>query len=265
VAVPVGVGVAATAYVAAAFRAAETDRPAPRIRDRFAALFQPGAGPAAATVRRLTAAGGDEVVLRTALVDELLTGALRARPGALVLNLGAGFCARPYRLDLSGCAGLVEFDAPDVLADKERVLAGYPSSCPVRRVPLDLRDRPALARQLDELDAGTRPSIVVSEGLLPYLPEKGIAGLAATLRAGLGDAVWLTDLVSVGSAAAMAQLAGPAGLAAPIHGLATLRPLEDNGWHCVDYRILPVPRPAGTGGSARDVIDGVIALATRAD
>jgi O-methyltransferase involved in polyketide biosynthesis len=195
-------------------------------------------------------------VLRTALVDELLVEALRERPGALVLNLGAGFCARPYRLDLSGCAGLVEFDAPEVLADKEKVLAGYGPSCLVRRVPLDLRDGPALVKELDR-----RPSIVVSEGLLPYLPEPDIAELAAALRAGLGDALWLTDLVSVGSAAAMAQLAGASGLAAPLYGLKTLQPLEDNGWRCVDYRVLPVARPVGAGGSARDVVDGVVTLA----
>ncbi len=170
-----GAAVEATAFVAAAFRAAEAARNAPRVQDRFAAFFQPEEGPAAAAVRRLTAAGGDEVVLRTAILDELLTRAVAGRGKPLVLNLGAGFCARPYRLDLSGCALLVEFDAPEVLAYKEKVikekvLRRAEPTCPVRRVPLDVRAAPALRHALDELDAADRPSIVVSEGLLPYLP-----------------------------------------------------------------------------------------------
>jgi hypothetical protein len=66
--------------------------------------------------------------------------------------------------------------------------------------------------------------------------------------------VWFTDPVSVGSAA-MAQLAGASGLAAPLYRLKTRQPLEDNGWRCVDYRVPPVARPVGAGGSARDVAD----------
>jgi methyltransferase (TIGR00027 family) len=254
------VTVESTAFVAAALRAAEAARNAPRVRDGFAALFQPDEGPAAAAVRRLAEAGGEEVVLRTAILDELLTQAVAARPAPLVLNLGAGFCARPYRLDLSGCALLVEFDAPEVLAYKEKVLASHRPSCPVRRVPLDVRDAPALRRALDELDAANRQSIVVSEGLLPYLPAERIAELAATLHTGLPDAVWLTDVVSVTSAQGMAQLAGSAGLTAGLYGLRTLQPLEDNGWRCVDYRVLPVARRALRSGSARDVVDGVAIL-----
>ncbi len=49
-----------------------------------------------------------------------------------MLTLGAGYCAGPYRLDLSACALVVELDAPAVLAHKETVLAGHEPSCPYR-------------------------------------------------------------------------------------------------------------------------------------
>lgn len=239
-----------TAYLAAALRAAETRRPVPRLRDPYAALFatdDPG-------VRRLAATGGDEVVARTVLVDELLGTVLSGQSGPLVLNLGAGCCARPYRLDLSGCAAVVELDGPEVLARKEAVLGEHRPSCPVERIPLDLGDADALATFLAARDVRNSPVVVVSEGLLPYLDP---APLARVLAGGLGEAVWLTDLVSTASARAMARLAQLSTVDVAVSGLETLEPFEAAGWHCTDYRILPVSRTPSGGGSGRMVVDGV--------
>lgn len=260
--------VQATAYLAAACRAAENRRPAPRLRDELAALFEPHPGPPGH--RALLDAGGDEVVTRAALVDELLTAQVAAGAPPVVVNLGAGFCTRPYRLDLSGCRLLLELDAAEVLAVKRRVLAGHRPSCPVERVAVDLRNRAGLAAALaDHVGDGDRV-VVVSEGLLPYLDEPAVRALAGTL-ADAAAAVWLTDVVSGWSAARMAQLAGAAGLRVALFGLDSLDPFERAGWTVTDYRILPVPRrgpwpgPAeghGAGGAySRQVVDGVLVLA----
>jgi O-methyltransferase involved in polyketide biosynthesis len=243
--------VSGTAYLAAACRAAS-----PRIRDPYARLFTRD-DPA---LDRLLAAGGDEVVVRTGLLDEVFVAAVADRDRPVVLNLGAGFCTRPYRLDLSGCSLVVEVDAAPILAEKERILAPYPPTCPVSRVPGDVRDRASLLSCLNEVDVAARPFVVVTEGLLPYLSAVEIGALAGSLREALGDAVWLTDLVSVASARGMARLAGQSTADLTLYGLATLEPFEDNGWSCVDYRILPFARAATTGASSRQVVDGVVVL-----
>ncbi|GIG56450.1 hypothetical protein Lfu02_08220 [Longispora fulva] len=230
-----------TALLAAAFRAAEARRPRPRLTDPYARLFLAD-GPGHPGALR---AGGEQVVERTRIVD----GLLDAHPGTIV-NLGAGYCARPYRLDLAG-RPVVELDSAQVIATKERVLAGHTPRGPVRRIGLDLRDHDALARALATVDGAP---VLVTEGVLPYLPADGIAALARVLaRPG---AVWLTDVVTVTSARAMAAVAP--GLT--VYGLDSLTPFEDAGWTVTDYRPLPVPGPFRPGAGSRDVVDGVLAL-----
>lgn len=264
--------VQATAYLAAACRAADAARGG-RLQDPYAARFaaaQPAGQPA---YRTLLDAGGAEVVARTLLVDALVRDCLTHGPAPVVVNLGAGFCTRPYRLDLSAAVQVVELDAAPVLAVKDDLLAGETASVPVVRTPVDVRDRGALAEALGVHCRGADRVVVVSEGLLPYLPPADVSALAHTLSGALPGTAhppsWLTDVVSQGSARAMAQLARTAGAEVVLHGLATLAPLEEAGWVPADYRILPTPRRgppgsyggrAGAGPASAQVVDGVVAL-----
>lgn len=275
----VAAAVQATAFLAAACRAAELARPAPRVRDELAPRFVAARPAHLPDYRALLAAGGEEVVARTALLDAVLAetlaiAAARGRAPVLV-NLGAGFCTRPYRLDLSACQLVLELDAAPVLEIKAGVLAGATASAPVQRVGLDLRDQDGLAATLASRCAQADSVIVLSEGLLPYLPVEAVTTLAATLGQ-VGEASWLTDLVCTASAQGMAQLARAAGVTLPLYGLDTLAPVESSGWAVVDYRILPVARrtplaggrPGGGSGpvggqgarASHGVVDGVVVL-----
>ncbi|MEU0557969.1 class I SAM-dependent methyltransferase [Dactylosporangium sp. NPDC006015] len=251
--------VQATAYAAAACRAAESRLPRPRVSDPLAELFTPTA--AAAPIARLADAGRDEVVARTVLIDRMLVDALERRPGAAVVNFGAGFCTRPYRMRLPGCRELVEADDPAVVELKDRTLHGRPHSCPVRRVGLDVRDETAVSAVVDETGR-SGDVIVLTEGLLVYLPAGAVTALAATLASRTGAAHWIADIVSADSARQMQTLAQrvPGGLA--LFGLDSLTPLEEPGWRVVAYRALPVPRPR-SGASSRTLVDGVVALEPR--
>ncbi|HEY8474216.1 MAG TPA: class I SAM-dependent methyltransferase [Natronosporangium sp.] len=257
--------VQATAYLAAACRAAETRSANPRLRDPYAERFA-AAGRGSPPYQRLLAAGGDEVVARTALLDQLVLAAVADGEPPLLLNLGAGCCTRPYRLDLSGCALVVEWDDPAVLAVKQRALADARPSCPVQRAGADLRD-PARLRELLAALPPVPRVVVVTEGLLPYLSPAAIAELAGELGRALPGARWLTDLVSSVSAEGMAQLARAAGVPVELSGLDTLAPFEQHGWVAVDYRLLPtprrgpLPRPSPAGAASHRVVDGVAAFA----
>src|SRR5690606_15540145 len=134
--------VQATAYLAAACRAREAARAQPRLTDPYAARFASLADQPA--LHRLASSAGEEVVARTVLLDRLLGSALSQWEQPLVVNLGAGFCTRPYRLDLSACRLVLEVDAAPVLAVKERVLAEEKASCPVIRSPGDVTRLPEL-------------------------------------------------------------------------------------------------------------------------
>lgn len=231
--------VQATAYLAAAGRAEI---------DPYARLFLGGLGSAELA---LAERGRAEVVARTHLMDSMLLGLLG--PAVTVLNLGAGLCARPYRLDLSPCREVVEVDAEPVLAFKTSILSGYETSCPVRRIA-------GTSTALPSLPA---PAVVLTEGLLVYLSPAQLAGLAtalATAVAQAGQVDWLADIVSADSAAAMAALAGQAGKPLPLAGLESLAVFEEAGWQIYDYRPLPTPRLGRAGRSSRDIVDGVVHL-----
>jgi len=257
--------VQATAYLAAACRAREAARAQPRLTDPYAARFASLADQPA--LHRLASSAGEEVVARTVLLDRLLGSALSQWEQPLVVNLGAGFCTRPYRLDLSACRLVLEVDAAPVLAVKERVLAEEKASCPVIRSPGDVTRLPELVDLLAAHGAGDGPTVVLTEGLLPYLPEAAVTQLAEALAGALPEAIWLADVVSTSSAAGMAQLARTAGAAVPLYGLDSLAGCEAHGWQVVDYRILPVARRGplgvpGRGGGpvSSQVVDGVVAL-----
>jgi O-methyltransferase involved in polyketide biosynthesis len=243
--------VQATAIAAAACRAEETRRPRPRLTDPLADLFTAQAGKA---TRSMVSSGLDEVIMRTHLIDVLLLAHLSRNPGETVVNLGAGYCTRPYRLDLSSCAGVVEVDAEALIQNKTTILTGYPASCPVRRIGGDVRSLPPLPHD----------GAVITEGLLVYLTPAELAALATTLATELTARVWLADIVSTESAQAMATLSG-----LPLSGLDSLAVFERAGWTVTDYRPLPVSRqparrsPAGGPPASHTVVDGVLALSRK--
>ncbi|GAA1644641.1 class I SAM-dependent methyltransferase [Catellatospora bangladeshensis] len=255
----VSLSVQATAYAAAACRAAETRSARPRLVDPLAALFTPDG--VAAPVASLADAGREEVVGRTVLIDTMLVETLARRPGAAVVNLGAGYCTRPYRLELP-CREVVEADDPALLALKEQVLRGQTPRCPVRRVGLDVRDPTALTALLASAGDGGAV-VVVTEGLLVYLASEQVRTLAGVLAGVSGVVGWLADIVGADSARQMAAVAQrvPGGLA--LHGLDSLDPLERPGWRVAAYRALPVARPRygpGPAAASRTVVDGVLSL-----
>ncbi|HTD48971.1 MAG TPA: SAM-dependent methyltransferase [Acidimicrobiia bacterium] len=169
--------VSATAVGVAAIRAAEAARPDALFRDPLADVFVRAAG----GPRRPSVEDGRPeaylaalilwVRVRTRFLDDLVLDAC-AHGCRQLVTLGAGLDARAFRLALPGDARLFELDLADILAFKQRVLAGEPRrpACERIVVPTDLTGD--WTRDLG--DAGfdaTQPTAWLAEGLLVYLPE----------------------------------------------------------------------------------------------
>ena len=186
-----------TALWAAIHRANESERKDAFFRDPFA--------------RRLAGEGGERIgrtmpslnqnawswAIRTVVFDELIIA--RVQQGVdLVVNLAAGLDARPYRLALPSRLRWVEVDLPGLIAYKEEILRGEKPSCVLERVALDLSDAPARRSLFSRLGAEATSALVVTEGLLIYLPDDGVASLAHDLAAPVSFRHWVIDLVSPG-------------------------------------------------------------------
>lgn len=185
-------GVGFTTFGVTAARAVESSREDPLVVDPHAAAFVRAAVlpmPMPTDARDVPPEDGLWqrasllVGLRSRFFDDHLARSTAAGVRQVVL-LAAGLDCRALRLDWPAGTTVYELDLPDVLAFKERVLAGSGARprCTRRTVPVDLRE--AWARALS--DAGfdrEQPTAWLAEGLLMYLPAPVGTALVDTVHA----------------------------------------------------------------------------------
>jgi methyltransferase (TIGR00027 family) len=181
-----------TALWVSVYRAMESERPDALFKDPFA--------------RRLAGARGQDIVdampkgkamawamiVRTAVMDELILQCVRDG-AASVLNLAAGLDTRAYRLNLPAGLYWYHVDFPRMVDYVRDNLDGEQPRCILKYVPADLREsaqRDAIFREA----AARGPLLVITEGLLVYLPPENVAELALALRTTAAAKWWISDL-----------------------------------------------------------------------
>ena len=165
-----------TAFMVAACRAHETELEDAFVRDPFAARLSGERG--FAILRQLPYSNVMRLglTIRTRFVDELLLGALRDHAITTVLSVGCGLDTRPWRLDLREKLRWIEIDFADVLNYKDRLMAGEAPRCRRERLSLDVND-PA-QREIMYGAIGSESALMITEGLLLYLPAATVEALA---------------------------------------------------------------------------------------
>lgn len=183
-----------TALMVAACRAHETELEDAYVRDPFAARLAGERGLAIlnsmphSNVLRLGMA------IRTRFVDELLLEALRQYTITSVLSVGCGLDTRPWRLGLPSDLRWIEIDFADVLDYKEQLMSGEVPRCCRERLTVDLND-PAQRSAMYE-EAGSTPALMITEGLLLYLPAATVEGIAGESWSECGIAHWISDVTT---------------------------------------------------------------------
>jgi methyltransferase (TIGR00027 family) len=185
----------------AACRAHETELEDAFVRDPFAARLAGERG--VAILRALPYANVARVGLavRTRFVDELLLEALAVHPIQTVLNVGCGLDTRPWRLDLASDLRWIEIDFADVLDYKDRIMSGETLRCRRERLTIDVTH--AAQRRAMYEAAGPAPTLMITEGLLMYLPAATVDALAAESGRQNGIAHWISDLTTTAFAEAL--------------------------------------------------------------
>ncbi|MFF8481077.1 class I SAM-dependent methyltransferase [Streptomyces antibioticus] len=254
---------AATAFLTADARAQATTDPAQDFHDPYAARFAALCPPAIHGITRHTA-GTAVVMARTVLVDRLLAELFAHGGVEACVNLGAGFDARPYRMDWPQECRVIEIDSAPVLDLKDRLLPPADCTAPLERLRGDLRDAETMVDLLMSRTAGRR-CVVLAEGLLTYLSHDAVGALAAAVaRLGTGTS-WICDVLSVPSAESLARASRIAGTPLEMRGLADLEAFETAGWRCERIEPLPgtrwVAAPRGrVAPASRQLPDSVLRL-----
>ena len=229
-----------TALMVAACRAHENEQDDAYVRDPFAARLSGERG--VAILNALPWAGMMRfgLAIRTLFVDQLLQDALANHPIKTVLSVGCGLDTRPWRLDLRPDLRWIEVDFADMLDYKDQHMAGEKPRCRRERLSIDLND--AAQRHTMYEAAGRDPALMITEGLLLYLPAATVDALAAESSKQSGVAHWISDITTTGFSKA---LGGGADTMQPLRhvqapdclqGEQILAVLERHGWNTAELR-----------------------------
>lgn len=135
------------------------------------------------------------MIVRTAVMDEIIVKAVHDRGVDTVLNLAAGLDTRPYRLDLPADLQWFDADLPEMLDYKEAQLAGEQPKCHLELAKVDLTDGGQRTALFERVGGAGQNVLVVTEGLLVYLEPEQVTALATDLRA-QPLRWWLIDIAS---------------------------------------------------------------------
>jgi methyltransferase (TIGR00027 family) len=183
-----------TALWVAIYRAMESERPDALFHDPYARRLGGERGEAIVREMPKGKAVAWSMIVRTAVMDEIVVRCVR--DGAkTVLNLAAGLDARPYRMDLPADLRWIHVDLPDMVDYFRSAMHGVEPRCRLEFAVADLRDADR-RRELFADAASEGPVLVISEGLLIYLPPDDVAGLARDLHEIARARWWLSDLAS---------------------------------------------------------------------
>ncbi len=185
-----------TARWVAYYRAMETDRRDAVFRDPYARRLAGPEGKRIVEEMPRGKATAWAMVTRTAVFDEIIVDVVRGRNADLVLNLAAGLDARPWRLPFPASLRWVDVDLPAMLDYKGGIMRDVEPSCRYEAIPADLVDAKVREALFSQLGREASRALVVAEGLLIYLTDEQVAGLASELHRQASFRWWLIDLAS---------------------------------------------------------------------
>jgi methyltransferase (TIGR00027 family) len=136
------------------------------------------------------------MIVRTAVMDEIILRLVRHEGADVVLNLAAGLDVRPYRLDVPPELRWIDVDLEGILSYKEEALRGETPRCRVEFVRANLTNPEERRALFQRVGSSARKALVISEGLLVYLTPEDVRSLATDLAAQPTFRWWLIDLAS---------------------------------------------------------------------
>ena len=197
-----------TARWVAVYRAMESERKDAIFRDPFAARL---AGEKGNVIVDSIPRGRQmawAMIVRTAVFDEIILERIGNGNVDVVMNLAAGLDARPWRLSLPPSLRWIDVDLPGILNHKTEILKDEKPKCRYEAVHLDLRDVAKRQALFAQINAESSRVLVLSEGLLIYLPPDDVGTLARDLSAGSHFQWWLIDIASPQLLAMMQKMWG---------------------------------------------------------
>ncbi|WP_195909133.1 class I SAM-dependent methyltransferase [Microlunatus sp. Gsoil 973] len=193
-------GVRATLLYTLYYRALDQRSAAPIVGDAWAAGVLDRIGRAnrrAVRTAKLGSSGRFPPLLRARRLDDWTQDFLDLHPDGSVVQLGCGLDSRAFRLDVPETVNWYDLDFPDVIELRRQV---YPARAGYRLIGSSASDPGWLA----EIPAD-RPTLILAEGVLPYLAPDDVRRLTTELTDRLTSGELIFDGVA-GPTARMTRL-----------------------------------------------------------
>ena len=185
-----------TALWVAVYRAMETERPDALFRDPYAARLAGERGVKIVEEMKQGRSMAWAMIVRTAVMDEMILDRIRNGGVDTVLNLAAGLDTRAWRLPLPPGLDWIDVDLPAMTEYKATRMRDETPVCRYQAIAADLTNVAIREALFTQVGRTARTMLVVTEGLLIYLSEEEVTSLAHALHVLPAARWWITDIAS---------------------------------------------------------------------
>lgn len=187
-----------TALWVAAYRVIESKKTNALFKDEYAEILIGEHGKGIATYTQGSRYTAWSVVIRTLIIDDLISNILANPLNEIdtILNLGAGLDTRPYRMSLPQNLKWIEADFPQIIHLKNEKLESYKPKCQLQRFSIDLTNLEEQKEFLTEISIKSKNILVLTEGVIPYLTNDQADSIARELHSLPNFKFWITEYYS---------------------------------------------------------------------
>jgi methyltransferase (TIGR00027 family) len=185
-----------TARWVAVYRAMETARPDAIFRDPFAERLAGEHGARIVDEMKQGRAMAWAMIVRTAVMDEMILDRVNNAGVDTVLNLAAGLDTRAWRLPLPAGLNWIDVDLPAMTEYKASLMRDERPVCRYEAIAADLTNVAVRDALFSQMGRSARTMLVITEGLLIYLTSSEVESLASAIHAMQSARWWITDIAS---------------------------------------------------------------------
>jgi len=185
-----------TARWVAMYRAMETARPDAIFRDPYAERLAGEKGRAIVEEMKHGRQMAWAMIVRTAVMDELIMERVKQHGVDTVLNLAAGLDTRAWRLPLPASLRWVDVDLQPMTDYKAGLMRDVKPVCNYEAIGADLTNVAVRDALFSQIGSASTKMLVITEGLLIYLTQEEVESLAKALHGVRSARWWISDIAS---------------------------------------------------------------------
>jgi methyltransferase (TIGR00027 family) len=185
-----------TARWVAVYRAMETARPDAIFRDPYAERLAGEKGREIVDGMKRGRAMAWAMIVRTAVMDELIMERVKQHGVDTVLNLAAGLDTRAWRLQLPSSLRWIDVDLPAMTEYKASMMRDVVPVCRYEAIAADMTDAAVRDALFSQIGNAASRMLVITEGLLIYLSPEEVQSLARAVHGMRSARWWISDIAS---------------------------------------------------------------------